>query len=285
MTAQSSVLGMPELLEAVLLCLDMQSLLTQAKRVCRSWHELINRSVQIQQALFYKPEPTPPTTHGVDTRAPLNMRQNPLFRQFFQPWFVDWIKHGDKTWQSTDLDALDLFKQSAVYKNRDAFLRKGASWRTMLVTQPPLPAIGIFESKVGDFGTSYKSNVRKFLGNDNGEIGLRMGDFYDMIYHHTSASYGPFTFRVLWLKPKDVDAMEKQISSLMSALRDLQEQIDPGFSFSEGRTNDPIAIIKLCRSVSVVIRVDFFSVCTPGNPPRNRAAEFQELFAFPGTEI
>lgn len=47
--------GIAELLEAVLLELDMRTLLVSAQRVSKHWHAVIKHSPRIQQALFYTP--------------------------------------------------------------------------------------------------------------------------------------------------------------------------------------------------------------------------------------
>lgn len=48
------VLAIPELFEAVLLQLPAKDLLL-AQRVSKAWQEMINTSIQIQRALFFKP--------------------------------------------------------------------------------------------------------------------------------------------------------------------------------------------------------------------------------------
>ncbi|KAK3936401.1 hypothetical protein QBC46DRAFT_345621 [Diplogelasinospora grovesii] len=53
--ATSAVLFIPELLEAILLHIDMVTLLVSASRVSRHWRDVISKSSKLQEALFFKP--------------------------------------------------------------------------------------------------------------------------------------------------------------------------------------------------------------------------------------
>lgn len=48
----------PELLEAILLRVDMRTVLVSAQRVCQYWRELISQSSQLREHLYLKPRQT-----------------------------------------------------------------------------------------------------------------------------------------------------------------------------------------------------------------------------------
>ncbi|RAL15382.1 uncharacterized protein BO97DRAFT_411517 [Aspergillus homomorphus CBS 101889] len=52
-----------ELLEAILLLTDPRTLLTSAQRVCHFWHDLIQDSLEIQRALYFKPSSASPKAY------------------------------------------------------------------------------------------------------------------------------------------------------------------------------------------------------------------------------
>ncbi|RAK77431.1 uncharacterized protein BO72DRAFT_105645 [Aspergillus fijiensis CBS 313.89] len=114
----------PEIVEAILLRLDMHTLLISA-RVCATWNALIKSSRRIQQALFYVPIDT-------DTRkSRRKTRKNPLVMDkiWFEFIFVGLNsrrRHG--AWHCPSI---------ASEKRERAYLRPEASWRRMLLQQPP----------------------------------------------------------------------------------------------------------------------------------------------------
>ncbi|EEP78940.1 predicted protein [Uncinocarpus reesii 1704] len=122
-----AVINTAELLESVLLQVEIRTLLVSAQRVCRQWHALINDSPNLQMTLFLRPVRSADNTHYA---------VNPLLEEKF-PFFFD----GDNNGFEGHSD--DLFDSLALVKNRDAFFRKGSSWRRMLVTQPPVRSLGL----------------------------------------------------------------------------------------------------------------------------------------------
>ncbi|KAE8334057.1 hypothetical protein BDV39DRAFT_198964 [Aspergillus sergii] len=122
------IFSIPEILEAILLSLDMHTLLISA-RVCCTWNKLIKGSRKIQQALFYIP---------LDTVAPGQPpTKNPLVVE--KVW-VEFIR--------TQLPSRPIFSKSlcgglrgipyiSSEKREQAYLRPEASWRRMLLQQPP----------------------------------------------------------------------------------------------------------------------------------------------------
>ncbi|KAH7036723.1 hypothetical protein B0J12DRAFT_260137 [Macrophomina phaseolina] len=145
------VLGTPELLELILLHLPARDRLL-AHRVCRSFNCLIRTSPTIKQALFLQPlpetavsNPTSPAPKLFKARtceraATESRERNPILISAFLPWF------NRKAWRGlcfgTGLEALKALPL-ADPTTRSAFLRPEASWRQMLMVQPPLTCLEI----------------------------------------------------------------------------------------------------------------------------------------------
>ncbi|RAL08536.1 F-box protein [Aspergillus homomorphus CBS 101889] len=140
------VLVTPELLELILAQLDIRTLLTSAQRVSRSWHALIQDSHPLQEALYFRP--IKPECSTADQRT-----TNPLLAQAFSPIFTT-----PPFGVALTLNTLDLMTHPA--KQR-AYLRPDASWRRMLVTQPPATSFGHLTSTHGQCGDDYRLEVWK----------------------------------------------------------------------------------------------------------------------------
>lgn len=147
-SAMSQVMLSPELLEMILVQMDMRSLLTSAQRVCHRWASLINKSPSIQKALFFTP--IKPPEWGTDSM------QNPLLVDAFPSFFP-----------AKDRPDRFKFDFSNLAATRDEtamarFVRKDASWRRMLVQQPPIENIGLYHithGRGGDRAESYSIPV------------------------------------------------------------------------------------------------------------------------------
>ncbi|KAE8381603.1 hypothetical protein BDV26DRAFT_255142 [Aspergillus bertholletiae] len=126
------ILSISEILEMILLHCDSCTLLTSAQRVCHYWHDLILNSGALQEALFFKPAQR---QSAVRVRNPLleNKLWPQLFRKRFQ--FPDNFYVDEIAYTFPDIDPI----------SEEAYLRKGASWRRMLMQQPPTKHIGIIE--------------------------------------------------------------------------------------------------------------------------------------------
>jgi hypothetical protein len=135
-------------------------------RVCRLWHHIITTSQAIQRALFFLPEPDPPASTPPSEIRKLR-RQNPLLAEVFPAWFDSSLP--ERTYYTdpeppvsraeyrfppaprppppAPRDPLDRhrwepFLASGIARNRRAFLHRAASWRRMLVAQPPVRTLG-----------------------------------------------------------------------------------------------------------------------------------------------
>ncbi|KAE8154829.1 hypothetical protein BDV25DRAFT_147072 [Aspergillus avenaceus] len=126
------ILFTPDILERILLTLDMRTLLL-SKRVCRMWNDLIDHSPKLQAALFF--QPIPETEFTGERHIP-----NPLI--------VDevWPRYFRRTLNSRHRPAqecLCLPKVQSLQKEK-AYLRPEASWRRMLLHQPPTSRVAFF---------------------------------------------------------------------------------------------------------------------------------------------
>ncbi|KAK4227264.1 hypothetical protein QBC38DRAFT_478060 [Podospora fimiseda] len=179
-----------ELLENILLQLDMRTLLTVAQRVHTHWRKVINTSPALQQHLFFRPINTP-------CGSVPRVIQNPLMASEFYPFFRTWAPKENQTiWQHRDrilplayqptaeIDSgilwghLPGFTMMANNKRiHNAYTRPEASWRRMLVSQPPPRRIG----RVKEWGRDevFRNWDRKVV---EVEDGLTMGDLYDVVH-------------------------------------------------------------------------------------------------------
>jgi hypothetical protein len=176
-TAVGQALSIPELLELILLQLPPQDLLLNAQRVNRRFREVIAGSILLQRALFFHPAPTDSDT------AP---EFNPLLKRSFPGWFKD------KRFAAASRS--ETFKQLNWNKSKTktaAYARKNASWRRMLVAQPPATALYIVRLFPQRFSKRHTMKKREFTQ------GVRMGPFYDLVQAHFEF-VKVASFDVLW---------------------------------------------------------------------------------------
>lgn len=185
----SEVFGIPELLENILSHLDMRTLLL-AQRTSQEFAAQIHTSPKLQRALFFRPkEPGTTPIHeeddgnlwhgqlspcGFHTKARSafkiqHVRLNPLLLDAF-PWLG--------TNPDMGLTQYD-FIESPWANATDAFCRHNASWRRMLLSQPPATSLFIDDHRPGG---EYKSELARTAKWDMGTDGLRMGSLYDLVY-------------------------------------------------------------------------------------------------------
>lgn len=128
------------MLELILLSLDMRTLLISAQRVCHKWHNLIQVSHSLQAALFFKP---------VKYKLPRGTQRlrNPLVEEIIWPKFIR--TRGEQTCLFHMYCTLDLPRMNK--KKEKAYLRENASWRRMLLQQPPTSIVGIIETSPSKF--------------------------------------------------------------------------------------------------------------------------------------
>lgn len=126
-----AVSNVPELLENILLELPIKSLLV-VQRVSKTFHATITGSPRLQQALFFKPLPVKPLKPetGVHVAQWLDSPDDQMYHNFFANPFYD-------KFRKIDVKTTDDCSQP----NAPAFNRPQASWRRMLVCQPPITSV------------------------------------------------------------------------------------------------------------------------------------------------
>lgn len=183
-------LGLTELLTAILLHTDQQTLLVATQRTCKRWHEVIHSTPSLRRHLFLDV----PCESGADDRCRVF---NPLLVEAFGSFFKN-KRVADEDPVSVDratsisryglIPFTKLSKgitpkgQKVTYKDwrtgrvqklekTSPFLRVGASWLRMHVTDPPTVRVGIF-SESGQWGMFKVACTTDIDG------GLRMQDLY-----------------------------------------------------------------------------------------------------------
>lgn len=166
-----------ELFEAVLLQLDLQTLLL-SQRVSRSWAWRIRHSGPIQRALFFAPAAT--TDHDVVA--------NPLLAEHFPLWFPQRNRTNER--KCFDNRKLDFFLAT----RKETHLRPEASWRRMLVVQPALHSLAWIERhRSSKFpATELCYWVFHFAEAE----GIRMDALYDLVV--SKQKNAGFYFRIFW---------------------------------------------------------------------------------------
>ncbi|PYI17269.1 hypothetical protein BO99DRAFT_404439 [Aspergillus violaceofuscus CBS 115571] len=134
-SAQTKALTTVEILENILLQVDIQSLLTSAQRVCHAWHDLISTPA-LQKHLFLTPDWNRPQPE-----------RNPLLVHIFPGWFIaGQIAHGEYR-EKIGRDGINPRWDLTQPEQKASFIRKEASWRRMLVQQPPIRELFSFDIK------------------------------------------------------------------------------------------------------------------------------------------
>ncbi|KAK7931462.1 hypothetical protein PG985_002174 [Apiospora marii] len=182
------VVAPTELLEALLLGMDMRTLLTVAQRVCRRWHHLIWTSPSLQKALFFEPD------HAVPSTNPL---RNPLLAEIFTVWFDH--NHNPSTERGPRTKDHHYYKDiraSPFAKKLDVVLHKNATWKQMLVQQPPPVYLGDWSHEYYEMGDN-----EKFFIKGPFPRGLRMESLYSLTFKRL-ASEDRSSVRMLWDFPR-----------------------------------------------------------------------------------
>ena len=146
MSASQTALQIPEILEQILLEMNTTDVLCNAMRVSHTWRNGIVSSIKIQQALFFVPVQAGPYDYDY---SPLEYKES-------EP---DWVDlHGNRISQKAiffNEITFQLLNHQDYYdfiprqyppqdprKEAQAFLDPTASWRRMLMTQPPIFSFG-----------------------------------------------------------------------------------------------------------------------------------------------
>ncbi|KAF2652080.1 hypothetical protein K491DRAFT_719266 [Lophiostoma macrostomum CBS 122681] len=163
---RDQVFDMAELLELILIQLRPRDLLLNAQRVSKHWKDMITTSPTLQRILFFRPGSFPDASEW---------RLNPFLSTPFWPWFVIY-EHCDDLPDRKNIESLGWTTR----KGLRAFLRPNASWRRMLVVQPPPRRLGItlVNTVEQNRDTVYMGHL-DFGGGELHERSVRMGALYD----------------------------------------------------------------------------------------------------------
>lgn len=168
-----NVWAVTEIAENILAHLPMKDLLL-AQRVSKAWQELITSSPALQELLFMRPRQSKATQNVLPDGMPAR-EFNPLLIEHMPMWF------------SLDEEAYSQSVKDAPWAktaSRLVFLREDASWRSMLLAQPPFT---IFEcvQQVTVYGGDGLSS-----GCIEQPDGVRMGLAYDAAVEPVEGGYG-----------------------------------------------------------------------------------------------
>ncbi|KAI9924875.1 hypothetical protein ASPWEDRAFT_40561 [Aspergillus wentii DTO 134E9] len=169
-TYTHQALSTPELLELILLQLDLRTLIASTPQVCRAWAALVKESSLIQEALFMKPLRKHPNSEK---------QLNPLLVDAFPPLFQ---YHDPETPEGEayelPLTTLDMVKRP---EKKEAYLRPEASWRRMLVQQPPATTLAVYQTSVSCQGYSGSYTFLQRKDPEKAQEGIRMDLLFDLV--------------------------------------------------------------------------------------------------------
>ncbi|ORY68521.1 uncharacterized protein BCR38DRAFT_406442 [Pseudomassariella vexata] len=192
-TPQETVLAITELLEAFLLQLDIKTLLF-AQSVCKRWQAVIQNSPSLQRALFFKTDQTSPFAH------------NELLQKKFPRWFEHLALGPESEPGFTSItrnpvaDTVLFPSMPWIFSNLEAYQRPEASWKRMLIHQPPIKGIGVLLTLRQRFMTLIRigiSDLSPFLMQDVLDASLSA---LEKTWSNGTESYRATSFRMLWRK-------------------------------------------------------------------------------------
>lgn len=213
-----------ELLEQILINLPLRDLLL-CQRVCKKWEALVSTSPTLQTRLYFRAPAGPKSSETHPSSYTFNPLLEAAFPFLFKPDHIsasqrsdDWdVRFGDLDLPPTLESCPKEFFYSSFNRNPEAFRRPQASWRQMLITNPPVNTIVFRNDSAGMMGRSVqecvitvgpqysssapelgerKNTYIKLASNDvsgskeefldlKAMDGLRMAFFYDYIFEAT----------------------------------------------------------------------------------------------------
>ncbi|KAM0124504.1 hypothetical protein ACHAP3_010292 [Botrytis cinerea] len=162
MSTQSlNPLYVPEILTKILSHLDAKTLLF-SQRVSKQWAELVQTSPHLQECLFFK------------SSAPnAEFTLNPLLVEKFPAWFNTM---EEEPWIQVGHEVFDKLEWGSSPRVTMAYKRSDASWRKMLLCQPPLEEMLINYTRCDNQWLCFWDvKVEK-------KEGIRMGLAFDYMY-------------------------------------------------------------------------------------------------------
>ncbi|KAK7740768.1 hypothetical protein SLS53_005236 [Cytospora paraplurivora] len=165
--------------------MEPRDLLVNAPRVCKYWKEAIERDPELQRALFFRPwQPVGSDYKPTGPRVSDDVL-NPFFADFLSP-VPEHISRKDRINSSGfkgKADLCGLFENCA---NSESWRRPDASWRRMLIQQPPRDLVVLQKSTCGQpYDELRYYTAKQFRG-------VLMSDLYHILwsYIHTSMTQG-----------------------------------------------------------------------------------------------
>lgn len=228
-----------EILESIFLLLDPVTVLTSIQRVNKTWKAVVEGSPTLQRKLYLKPDGKaklglhPQAQWLKDDREKFPL-VNSLLVRYFKSCFFNfgrtygwlrraesfyehrWTRHHHRLrkmnmpWEPSSIyqpvleERLDGRATIEAIQERDRFTRSGASWRNMLVCQPPIFSFGvmIFQPDRGTSPLPQRMEKAIIKAHDM-NVGLCMGQLYDFVQeragHHPLSS---LWFRIVWFEPQ-----------------------------------------------------------------------------------
>lgn len=150
-----------ELLELILLEIDMQTLLTSASRVSKFWNGVIQKSTQLQSALYFRPSPVPDFVPGYDNNNKKENTHPTLTNSFLLSRLQHLLSHPQYPPSSNNDD-----KTPPTHGRHPG----AASWSNMLLQQPPARKLGVWKLDTGYglyHGFEMKTEILEFSSSNN----------------------------------------------------------------------------------------------------------------------
>lgn len=180
-----------ELLELILSQVDdLRTVLTSASRVCHLWNQVIQSSPQLQTLLFFRPD-TSLTKSG---KSQTKTRTNPLLVRQFGGLLTS---APDGTYQPVSLPT------------HDGLLSSKASWRCMLMQQPPARKLGTWKIETGS-SFEHGFEIITHMLDLGAEEGMFVGMLADLIKQIGKGS--PWT---LYWSVEGMERLKKERNSLL----------------------------------------------------------------------
>jgi len=171
----TEVFAIPELLELILLNLPSPDILRLAT-TSRAFNLLIKHSHRLQSKLYFRPNCSPiPGDDNIDFHL------NPFLEASFPGWLTS--TNGQPAIPEHLRDANEPFTRSRWSRYPEAFRYHQASWRNMLITQPPIERIHIIKTHFQRYYEETEEHADSVFTLRGHEGGLRMGTLYDYVQH------------------------------------------------------------------------------------------------------
>ncbi|RAH57541.1 hypothetical protein BO85DRAFT_488270 [Aspergillus piperis CBS 112811] len=172
-----TVLSVRTILEYILLELDMRTILISASRVNRFWNYTISNSRPIQQALFIQP------FRRRNHNSPQGVL-NPLLAEAFPGIFQrNSTVFPEHTESKLTFDTFHMVRDPT---RTEIYMRENASWRRMLVQQPPARSFGIVSHIGDDTGFRERCEIQRVseMGPEPPNDGVRMEMLFEILVFH-----------------------------------------------------------------------------------------------------